>query len=119
MTTMRQVLFCAWIAFAFLDAVGGFVGWIELRKDFQRSSQRLAPVLFAGAYRSVTTILGLYLFGMNINAPVWFLCVGLSAVIYKAQATWGWLFYLHGVINGGGWAGIFRRDTISKGDRHN
>jgi hypothetical protein len=106
---VKQVLYWAWVAMAAIDMMGGLMGWLELRREAQPSARRLAKVLLAGGYRSLTTIVGLYLFGLNVKTETWLLAVGLSAVAYKAYATWGWLLYLHGIINGGGWWGLLKR----------
>jgi hypothetical protein len=65
--------------------------------------------LYAGGQRSAMTIVGLALFGVNVRADLWYLVLGLWALLYKAYATWGWLFYYRGVINGGGFIGLLRR----------
>src|ERR1043165_2979451 len=102
-------MFWSWVVFAGIDALGGLMGFLELRREAKHSARYLAHVLLAGGYRSVATIAGLTLYGLNDKTEMWFLCLGLSAVVYKAYATWGWLMYLHGIINGDGLLGLFKR----------
>ena len=105
---MKQILYWAWISFAAVDAFGGVIGWLELRRERPDASRYLAHVLLAGGWRSVTTIIGLYLFGLNLKAESWYLWLGVSAVAYKGYSTWGWLMYLHGII-GHSWWDLFKR----------
>jgi hypothetical protein len=98
-----------WIGLCILDAIGGVLGWLELRKERSRAAYYLARILLASGYRSATTIVGLALFGINVKAEPWYLGLGISAVAYKACATWGWLLFARGIVNGGGWADLFRR----------
>jgi hypothetical protein len=98
-----------WFALCVLDAIGGVFGWLELRKEQSRAACYLARILLASGYRSATTIVGLALFGINVKAEPWYLILGISAVAYKAYATWGWLLFARNVINGGGWKDLFRR----------
>lgn len=116
---MRGFLFWLFVIVAVIDAIGGIVGWLELRmernaagqliRSRDSSSVRLSRILLAGAYRSISTVIGLYLFGLNVKAQGWFLFIGIYAVAYKAYSTWSWFAYLRNWINGGGWLGFFRK----------
>lgn len=110
----HNVIFWGWLVFAALDIASGLLGWVENRTPHaktreQRTANRLSKVLFAGAQRSGVNIVGLLMFGLNEKAALWFLAWGCWSVAYKAYATWGWLLYSRGVINGGGWWALFKR----------
>jgi len=107
--TFGIVIYWAWIVFATLDVIAGLLGWLELRGHADATTNRLSKVLYAGGQRSFATIVGLLLFGVNLRASLWYLMLGLWALVYKAYATWGWLFYYRGMINGGGFWDLFRR----------
>ena len=91
-----------------IDALGGLMGWLELRRESEPAGRYLAKVLLAGGFRSITSIIGLIVFGLNVKTQSWFLFLGVFAVAFKGYATWGWLLYLHGLINGGWWS-LFKR----------
>jgi hypothetical protein len=103
------ILLFVWILLCVIDALGGLLGWLELRREDERVARYLAHILLASGYRSGITIVGLVVFGLNVKAQLWYLVLGVSAVAYKAYATWGWLLYARNVINGGGWRDLFRR----------
>ncbi len=108
------IIFWMWLVFAALDIASGLMGWIENRSvkpqtREERTANRLSKVLFAGAQRSAINIVGLLMFGVNQKASLWFLVWGCWGVIYKAYATWGWLLYCRGVINGSGWWALVGR----------
>lgn len=109
---IKNLIYWLWIIIASLDIVGGIgaglIWWKEERDERLSSARRMAHILFSGGYRSATTVVGLALFGLNLRSKTWFLCVGLSAVAYKAYSTWSWVLMSIGVINGGGWLGLLR-----------
>lgn len=107
--TLVAAIFWIWISFAVVDVVAGFLGWLELRSHNDATLNRLSKVMFAGGQRSLVTIIGLSMFGMNLRAQPWYLAWGMWAVIYKAYATWGWLLYYRGVFSNGGWWSLFKR----------
>lgn len=109
MTILADFIFWAWIVFAVLDSVAGVLGWLELRNQHDATLRRLSKVMYGGGQRSIITIIGLLLFGLNIKAHPLYLIAGLWGVAYKAYATWGWLLYYRGVINGGGWWALVKR----------
>lgn len=107
--TLVIVIYWAWITFAVLDSVAGALGWLELRSHNDATLKRLSKVMYAGGQRSVITIIGLSLFGLNIKAHPLYLVLGLWGVAYKAYATWGWLLYYRGLFQNGGWWSLFKR----------
>src|SRR6185295_9818277 len=98
-----QIIFWAWVTVCFLDLLAGLLAGLEWWKIGDRLATRMAHILFSTSYRSFTTIIGLSIFGLNVRAKPWYLWVGLSAVTYKAYATWSWLLHSRGIINGNGW----------------
>lgn len=57
--------------------------------------------MFADALRALVTVIGLYLFGINVQSRMWFLLLGLFSVMCQGCSTVKWLLYIRGVIDRG------------------
>lgn len=98
-----------WIFLSALNAVGGLIGWYQLRTDKRRASLYLSRILIAESFRSMLAFVGIYN-GADLlsDAPI-YVALSLLSVVLLTGAIWGWLLYLRGLWNGGGWAGLLEK----------
>lgn len=103
MAMLVKLAIAFWIFLSALNAVGGLIGWYQLRTDHRRASLYLSRILIAESFRSMLAFYGIY-YGAEelLQVPI-FVALSVASVILLCGAIWGWLFYLRGVWNGGGW----------------
>lgn len=106
MSVLRELMRWVWLTVCLIDGIAAILGWIELRQKKDRSFNYLSRILLADAIRAFLTTVGLYLFGVNVQANLWYLVLGLFSVCYQGTSTVGWLLYIRGIINGGGFIGL-------------
>ena len=102
-----------WMFLSACNVVGGIIGWYQLRTDHRRASLYLSRILIAIAFRSSLTFTGIYMWADVIAPTPIYIAFSLFATILLCGAIWGWLFYLRGIWNGGGWRELLtklRRD---------
>ena len=109
MATLIRVAIAFWIFLTACNAVGGLIGWYQLRTDHRRASLYLSRILIAESFRSVLAFYGIYYGAEELAHVPIFIALSVASVILLCGAIWGWLFYLRGVWNGGGW-----REMLSK-----
>lgn len=119
METAREVIRWAWLLITIANFVSSLLAWAELKGKRDRSFVYLSRWMRADAARAVVTGLGLYLFGINVQSKLWFLALGLASVAYQSYATVGWLLYVRGLINGGGWFELLHRTKLPKISKKN
>ena len=108
MAILIQIALALWIFLSVLNAVGGLIGWFQLRTDRRRASLYLSRILIATSFRNMLTFVGLYQWShVAAQSPI-YVAFSLLAAVLLCGAIWGWLFYLRGIWNGGGW-----RDLIA------
>jgi hypothetical protein len=110
--TLRDVIRWIWLIVCVADCLASGLAWLELRKKRDRSFYYLARVMFSDAFRALTSVIGLYLFGINVQSNLWYIVLGLAAAVSQGASTIGWLLYVRGIINGGGWLGLLRREKL-------
>lgn len=121
---LRETVRWVWWIVAIADCMAALLAWQELSKKPDRFFTYLGHTQIGDAWGQLRTIIGLYLFGLNVQSHLWFLFFGLAAAIYQGYATVCFLLYVRGVLNGdGGWStfkGWLRRKwSQNKGDsRH-
>lgn len=105
MNTLRETIRWIWWIVSIADFMASLLAWSELTSKQDRSFLYLGRTQFGDAWRASVTIIGLYLFGLNVQTHVWFLFFGLCASVYQGYATVCWLLYVRGTLNGDGpWA---------------
>ena len=98
---MMKVTLYIWIALAGADVVGClWTVWLMRRKRESKIIRYLAFVIAAGAWRSASTLVGVWIyFGvMGSNWP--FALFGLGGLVVLVLARWAFLLWLRGKING-------------------
>lgn len=109
MATLVRVAIACWIFFSALNTVGGLIGWYQLRTDHRRASLYLSRILLAESIRSALAFIGIYYGSERImDAPI-YIALSLFSVILLSGAVWGWLLYLRGIWNGGGWSELMNK----------
>ena len=108
-TTLLKIAIGCWMFLSAANVIGGLIGWFQLRSDHRRASFYLSRILLAIAIRSVFVFIGLYNWSPNLmDAPI-FIVLSVGSATLLTGAIWGWLFYLRGVWNGGGWRDLVRQ----------
>lgn len=109
MLALIRLALAYWIFLNALTAAGGIIGWFQLRNDRRRVSLYLSRILIAEAVRSSLAFFGVFYFADNVDdSPVFVLISAFSATLLTG-AIWGWLFYLRGIWNGGGFREFITR----------
>ena len=101
MNIIMKVIVFAWLGMTACEVVGKLIGWREIARDKRPASHYLRRVLLSDAYNAVGTFIGVVLFREGLYGRPIFSSfkVILSALV--VGATWGWLAYCRGWINGG------------------
>lgn len=106
MNGLREAVRWIWWTVAFLDAVSFFFAWLELWQKTDRSWTYIRRLILGDFFNSVQTVIGLLLFGLNVKTHFGFLVFGLGVAVYRGYASTGWLLFVRGLLNGGGWMGL-------------
>lgn len=98
-----QVAIALWLFLTVVNVVGAVIGWHQLRTDPNRVSLYLSRILIAEGIRGTLAFVGVYYaYDRLVNAPI-YVMLSLFSVTLLTGAIWGWLLYLRGLWNGGGW----------------
>ena len=109
MNSLREAIRWAWLVVCIADCLASFLSWLELKSRRERTFLYMGRVMFADAFRAFTSVIGLYLFGINVQAHLWYVALGLFSVLLQGGATVGFLLYWRGLINGEGFFGLVKR----------
>lgn len=108
MNTLREVIRWVWWIVAIADCMASLLIAIEMRRRPHQAWRYLERPQFGEVGAAARTVVGLYLFGVNVQAHLWFLFAGLFVAIYQGWASVGLLLYLRNILNGQGWGGLFK-----------
>lgn len=106
MNSLREIIRWTWLIVSIANLCASALAWVELRQPSSRTFLYLSRVMAADGFRAAVSVAGLYLFGVNVQAHLWFIIAGLLVAIAQAGAITGWLLYTRGLINGGGLWGL-------------
>lgn len=109
MNTLREVVRWLWWIVSVADFVAASGVWIEMRRRSSVTWRYLERPQGGEAAAAFRTIIGLYLFGINVQAHLWYLFLGLAIAIYQGWATMGLFLYLRGILNGEGWFSLLKK----------
>lgn len=108
-----------WVLLNLLIAIGGVLGWIELRNIGRpRVVLYLSRVVAACALSGISQIVTIRRFHHTLGSLPVDTTVHVLATTAMCGAIWGWLLYTRGIINGGGVLGLVGR-LINKPERSN
>jgi hypothetical protein len=109
MATLVRLAIALWIFLSACNAIGGLIGWYQLRTDHRRASLYLSRILIAESFRSVLAFVGIYYGAERLAQSPIYVALSTLSVILLSGAIWGWLLYLRGLWNGGGWPELLRK----------
>ena len=104
---LTNLILLYWLFLTALVVVGGMIGAWQLRSRNQRVSLYLSRILIAIALRSLLTFIGLCYWRDTIQRAPIYIALSAFAATLLCGAIWGWLFYVAGLWNGGGWRGFY------------
>lgn len=108
---VTSLLLGFWMFLTILTTVGGVIGWYQLRTDHHRVSLYLSRILIAIALRSLITFIGIYIWAATLGRAPIFIAFSTLGATLLCGAIWGWLLYLRGIVNGGGWRDLWKKGT--------
>ena len=107
--TLANLILLYWSLLSALIAVGGVIGWWQLRARHQRVSLYLSRILIAVSFRSLLTFIGIFYWRTTITPALIYVVFSAAAATLLCGAIWGWLLYVAGLWNGDGWRGFYLR----------
>ena len=109
MQTLRETVRWVWWGVSVAHCICALLAWVELRRKKERTFHYLSRTQIGDAWRASVSIIGLLMFGLNVQQHTWFVIYGLCSAVFQAYAIISWLLYVRGTINGEGWLSLFKR----------